>query len=488
MPGSLSVRKKNARKQQDKSLTPVEKQVQKLFGVNPKLVRNRGVAPVALNPTTNRAEWALPQVLYDMASDFVTPGLAAAGQPIGDPEAAASRFALNFTGTGGVASRMGRGAVGEGRAVLGMSGTPKTAKQASRLERARAQGFNTEVPLYHGTSSDFGVFSPDREIFLSDRPDVANIYAAERGRDKARKYGPTINADPNVRPVFAKMQNPLVVSDLGPDGSHGWSTDNMAAALGIDATSGPKLRGRALHDEARRQGYDVVKIENMYDLGGEQSQYIPLHPDYVKSQFDLFETTTPTEQGALSAVERAANLRAANPLLDESGNPLVVYHGTQGDISAFDPAKIQSRFPYSFGFHTSDNPREASGYADSVQNMVVNFNPKSPYKREVEEGANVMPLHVFPQNPLVIDTPNISASSEADLNRYDIMRRIVESRKTDNPYDSVIIRRKRGDEHDHMNVIMLDPNRIKSAIGNRGTFDLSDPDLNKARGGLAVKR
>jgi hypothetical protein len=207
------------------------------------------------------------------------------------------------------------GAVGEGRAVLGMSDAAKAAKQSSRLERARAQGFNTDVPLYHGTSSDFGVFSPDREIFLSDRPDVANIYAVERGKDKARKYGPTINADPNVRPVFAKMQNPLVVSDLGPDGSHGWSTDNMAAALGIDATSGPKLRGRALHDEARRQGYDIVKIENMADLGGEQSQYIPLHPDYVKSQFDLFETATPkTAKKKAAATPKAP----ANPLHEVS--------------------------------------------------------------------------------------------------------------------------------------------------------------------------
>ena len=99
-----------------------------------------------------------------------------------------------------------------------------------------------------------------------------------------------------------------------------------------------------------------------------------------------------------------------------------------------------------------------------------------------------MPLYAFPRNPLMIDTKNTSASVEADTNRYDIARRIMESRETDNPYDSVVIRRNKDDGYDHMNVIMLDPERIKSAIGNRGTYDLSVRSLNKARGGFAVKR
>lgn len=127
MPGSLSVRKKNTAKARAKGPSAVERQVEKLFGLKPELKRATFL-PLAVDPKTNDWSVAVPQVLYDMAGDFVTPGLVAAGQPIGDPEAAASRFALNFTGTGGVASRAGRGALGEGRAVLGMSGAPKVAK------------------------------------------------------------------------------------------------------------------------------------------------------------------------------------------------------------------------------------------------------------------------------------------------------------------------------------------------------------------------
>ena len=181
--------------------------------------------------------------------------------------------------------------------------------QAARLERAREQGFNVDLPLYHGTSSDFSVFSPSKEIFLTDNPDVASIYATERAKDKQRKYVASgINADPNIRPVFAKAQKPLVISDRGPDGSGGWSTDNLATALGLDPQDTPKLRGRKLYDEARRQGYDLVKIEDMEDLGGPQSQYVSLRPDYVKSWFDPYSD-------ALAAKPAEASDLAVTPVV-----------------------------------------------------------------------------------------------------------------------------------------------------------------------------
>jgi hypothetical protein len=41
---------------------------------------------------------------------------------------------------------------------------------------------------------------------------------------------------------------------------------------------------------------------------------------------------------------------------------------------------------------------------------------------------------------------------------------------------------KRGTSHE---VIMFHPNKIKSAIGNRGTYDINEPDITKAKGGLA---
>jgi len=38
------------------------------------------------------------------------------------------------------------------------------------------------------------------------------------------------------------------------------------------------------------------------------------------------------------------------------------------------------------------------------------------------------------------------------------------------------------------NLGVYDPNRIKSAIGNRGTYELGESDINKAIGGLTKLR
>jgi hypothetical protein len=60
-------------------------------------------------------------------------------------------------------------------------------------------------------------------------------------------------------------------------------------------------------------------------------------------------------------------------------------------------------------------------------------------------------------------------------------------------YDGVIykpapLKTVEGDEILSDEYIVFDPKQIKSAIGNRGTYDPNDPDIRKARGGLAVKR
>jgi hypothetical protein len=133
MPGSLSVRRKNAAKAPD----AVERQVEKLFGLKPKVKRGN-ILPFAINPQTGKPELAAPQFLYDAARAFAAPGVAMSGQPI-NAEDEATNFALNFTGTGGVASRAARSAAGEGRAVLGMSGTPKASKSFAVKEQPVSQ-------------------------------------------------------------------------------------------------------------------------------------------------------------------------------------------------------------------------------------------------------------------------------------------------------------------------------------------------------------
>ena len=197
-------------------------------------------------------------------------------------------------------------------------------------------------------------------------------------------------------------------------------------------------------------------------------------------------------------------------VVDGNGNPLTMYHGTRADIKAFDKDRVGERFAgFSIGIHFSSNPKEESLYADSHANLAENFNPKSRFAKDVEPGANVVPVYLKVENPLIIDSGAVLAASYADNNRREIIEKIVASRReaakdpvaeaaaidelladlgiTDapktkpadpkKPYDGIIIRSSRGDEFDAQNVIVFEPTQIKSAIGNSGSFDPADPRI-----------
>lgn len=177
----------------------------------------------------------------------------------------------------------------------------------------------------------------------------------------------------------------------------------------------------------------------------------------------------PTEEGIVNFWKWFGNSK----VVDDKGRPLVVYHGTYIDFDGFDKEKIKSRFDYSFGFHFTDNKKEASIYADSVTNGAEDFNPKSKFVKPVQNGGHVIPVYVLSNNPLIVNSEYTSASVEADLNRYDIIHKLYDAKQSGKAYDGVIIFSKRKTDYDNANYIVFDPNQIKSAIGNNGNFSNS---------------
>jgi len=163
----------------------------------------------------------------------------------------------------------------------------------------------------------------------------------------------------------------------------------------------------------------------------------------------------PVEQGGLGLpVDNTPEQRAMAMGFDTS-SPL--FFGSTDDISALDKSKIGSRYDYSFGHHTTSSPEEASNYAQSPDNMIQNFQ-SLPDKQVASEGGNVMPLVGRSDNPLQISTTQPAASMEADLNRYDIQRQLMEAINAGKPYDSVIIDALDGNK----NFISLNPDNIRS--------------------------
>ena len=131
-------------------------------------------------------------------------------------------------------------------------------------------------------------------------------------------------------------------------------------------------------------------------------------------------------------------------IVDDAGKPMVVYHGTKSAFSEFVPSLDGQLGP---GIYMSTSKKQANHYA------LPNFKSRG-------DGGNVMPLYVKMENPLRIKSasyfqeqyPNQSEVNEVKEQGYDgIIQEFI----------SV----------DDLMIVAFDKSQVKSATGNRGTFD-----------------
>jgi hypothetical protein len=173
-------------------------------------------------------------------------------------------------------------------------------------------------------------------------------------------------------------------------------------------------------------------------------------------------------------------------LRDEYGEPMTMYHATPEDFSVFKPGGVDPEI--------SGHATWLSPYAE----YQPAFHRVGARGGGFREGANVMPVYANMRNPLVLDDPGMTSWARdvfAEGSRS--FPQLLPKNWLDNirseGYDGVIykpapLKTVEGDEILSDEYIVFDPTQIKSAIGNRGTYDPNDPDIRKARGGLAVKR
>jgi hypothetical protein len=165
-------------------------------------------------------------------------------------------------------------------------------------------------------------------------------------------------------------------------------------------------------------------------------------------------------------------------VVDEHGRPLVVYHGTAAAFSEFRP----SAGWYGEGIYFAPSPESASDYAAMKAG-----------NKDDQSGANVVPVYLALQNPYVFRvkagrqsneqllrdlgfSPRQIAKAEREWNSLgDFARDHIENNLG---HDGLVVI----DEFDGNEYVAFYPDQIKSAIGNRGTFDPKDPNVNFSRG------
>lgn len=188
-------------------------------------------------------------------------------------------------------------------------------------------------------------------------------------------------------------------------------------------------------------------------------------------------------QKVLPAAEREANLAK---FLAKSQVTEPVFHAAKTDVKQFSPKRRTELSSMGHHFGTAEQANFRTGQYD--------FDSKTP---------NIGKYHLNIENPLEVShmasfAPDHLAEQLMDMNLLKPSAYDALSEK--HGYDSVaigeelarVLQKNGYDGLKYMNekegegfsYVPLRPTQIKSATGNRGTYDTSSPDLNEAKGGL----
>lgn len=148
-------------------------------------------------------------------------------------------------------------------------------------------------------------------------------------------------------------------------------------------------------------------------------------------------------------------------VVDKDGKPLVVYHGTESDFDVFDEDKIR-RPGYGFGFHFAESSGLAGAYS----------------KQGYGANKNVMPVYLSIKNPFTGDYYQFAA--EIGTNWPPEIAAELKKRG----YDGIRYNHGEWSESKGQSPyawVAFSPSQIKSATGNRGTFNPASPRINEMR-------
>ena len=167
-------------------------------------------------------------------------------------------------------------------------------------------------------------------------------------------------------------------------------------------------------------------------------------------------------------------------VVDATGKPLVVYHGTGRDFTNFD-TQAPSRGDAGGGSENTDTGWFGKGFYFTPSTSAASYWASM---KSNDTQQNVMPVYLALRNPLVLDIAEYDSGARS-LGKALARMGFFENSPTAQTaflqkegYEGVITRRDgRVDE-----LVAFDPTQIKSATGNTGAFDPANPDIRYSRG------
>ena len=152
-----------------------------------------------------------------------------------------------------------------------------------------------------------------------------------------------------------------------------------------------------------------------------------------------------------------AQMQAAlDKFLEGAASKDRMYHATGDDFKEFDPSKSSAEGKFGPGIYMTPQTRYANFFAS--------------VRGKQGKNAQIMPVHTSIQNPY-----KIHGHANIPFNKPD------QQKLQSLGHDGIFYYDDRGDLKE---AIAFHPTQVKSAIGNRGTYDPTNPDITKAKGGV----
>ena len=216
------------------------------------------------------------------------------------------------------------------------------------------------------------------------------------------------------------------------------------------------------------QGKLLAPNGNISNLAKNEKQYAQVRTKAFKKWFGDWTKITFNENGVPIIPDDVSKV------VDENGEPLVVYHGTNiENISIFDRTQIPEEQTLvgtgtaTFGNFFSDKKDDAKSFADITR------------LRRNRGKATVYDTFLSIKNPMYFETLGDFRDYSYKEGHYNENGDFVSDVKLPKEYDGIIVKR-RNSRDDTKEFVAPNSNQIKSAIDNIGTFDTNNPDIRYA--------
>ena len=385
-----------------------------------------------------------------------------------DPLDLARQFGVRIEGPQSPEQRV-RGNLDISLNTLRKKGVPKAQKNQTLQEFVISRGGIS------GIDGEFGDM-PDGFYAGDATPDMlggGNPTSFDEVAQAALEAGSFPELQARLQQAYQGDASDVSVADVFMDALNREITEGVAVANVNDVPADTSLADLA--DELDRRGLDIDALTNdeivsalqdeMSEGGGEGTL--------------LFQAAPPVESDAFRA------WFGDSQVVDDNGNPLVVYHGTDADFEAFNSGAESATGVVSDAFFFTASKGVASGYGDQQipiylkmeDALTIDFGGKS---RVFFDGQQRSPSEVAARAMEISeDQRNFSWDTEADL-AYEFAQYGWDNLYND-PVDGLILKNIDdsmnafgGEITDHY--VAFSPEQIKS-VHNRGTFDPEDPRI-----------